>query len=336
MNLIFICHMAPDVNDQRYLLEAAERAGAKAAWVHWSKEYRIVIGNQVKATFPKGTPVRKVADALYAMTGREKAIVIDGMTTKLNRASFLFPKPTRDSIRILGVYDDYRYDTKGLRRLKFYVVDGLLRLRSKYSWVFSPGLMPRYPDAFLIDNASYLTPLPAVDSADPSRILYVGSIDIRCNVTLLADVARQNPSLQFDVYGLLRPDAKAEFDHMVAESKNVNFLGAWDENDFPAILSRYRIGFIPYRAPHHMTDYIQSSKMYHYLNAGLEVIATPIPHAVRQKDYLHLINSAEEWPKAYHEALARPRAKGWPYRDYLWDVRWRQLLQAVESREARN
>ena len=44
-------------------------------------------------------------------------------------------------------------------------------------------------------------------------------------------------------------------------------------DDLPAILGQFRVGLLPYRVGHPMTDHVNPDKLHHYLNAGLEVVA---------------------------------------------------------------
>ncbi|MEJ0044215.1 MAG: hypothetical protein WDM81_19250 [Rhizomicrobium sp.] len=332
MNFVYFSHLPYEINDQHYLLAAATRAGNKAAYVEWTRDCRIFVDDEVAATLPRWSSPRRVAETVYGLIGRERTILVDGMATKTSLASFLFPKPTKDSVRIYGVFDDYRYDKTGLRLLRFHIAEQLVRARNDYTWIFNADIQPRYPDAIFVDNASYLTPNPAVRDADPSRVVYVGSIDLRADLSLLDKIATANPDLQIDIHGAVKK-GYVEFDKLVAAHPNIHYFGKWQERDFPAILARYRIGLIPYKADHRLTKYISSSKMYHYLNCGLEVITTPFPQVRTYKDYVHVLNSADDWAQVYREALTQPRAPNWPYEKFLWDARWRELCDAVERRE---
>jgi|GEM_PF-4595158 len=334
LNVVFFTHLPYALNDQHYLLEAASAAGSKAGYVEWSRGCRIIIDGVIAADFPAGTTIRTVAAKLYDLIGRERTVLIDGMANKVGTPNFLFPLPTSDSVRVYGVFDDYRYDKQGFKLLKFHLVDQLSQLRNKYCWLFSRDLQSRYPDSICVDNASFLTPNAKVRTADPSQVLYVGSIDRRTDLSLLGAIADANTSLHIDIYGTIQK-VKADFDLLVAAHPNIHFHGKWDERDFGDILARYRIGLIPYKPNHPMTRYICSSKLYHYLNTGLEVITTPFPQVRRLENYVHILESAADWPRVYEAALTAPRTQAWPYKDFMWQARWHELCAAIEEREHR-
>jgi hypothetical protein len=78
-----------------------------------------------------------------------------------------------------------------------------------------------------------------------------------------------------------------------------------------------------------MTTHVNPDKLYHYLNAGLEVIATPIPQAKRLARYLHLVRDVKDLPTAIDAVRTEPRASTWPLEHYTWENRWKQLSHAA-------
>ena len=78
-----------------------------------------------------------------------------------------------------------------------------------------------------------------------------------------------------------------------------------------------------------MTEHVNPDKLHHYLNAGLEVIASPIPAARRLERYLHLMTTRGDWA-AVLRALGTCRlGENWPRESNTWDRRWAELVNLV-------
>jgi len=75
-----------------------------------------------------------------------------------------------------------------------------------------------------------------------------------------------------------------------------------------------------------MTNHVNPDKLYHYLNAGLKVLASPIPAARRLQRYLHLIATSGNWAVALERLATTAIEKDWPSELYSWDDRWSELI----------
>jgi hypothetical protein len=65
-----------------------------------------------------------------------------------------------------------------------------------------------------------------------------------------------------------------------------------------------------------MTDHMNTDKLHNYLNAGLEVVASPIPAARR------LARSGGEWATLLNDLGTDPLADSWPREANTWNRRW--------------
>jgi hypothetical protein len=82
-----------------------------------------------------------------------------------------------------------------------------------------------------------------------------------------------------------------------------------------------------------MTDHVNPYKLHHYLNAGLEVVASPIPAARRLARYLHLMTTNGDWAALLNDLGTAGLADGWPREANTWDRRWAQLINLVLPEE---
>jgi hypothetical protein len=97
----------------------------------------------------------------------------------------------------------------------------------------------------------------------------------------------------------------------------------------PTILGQFRVGLLPYRVGNQLTEHVNPDKLHHYLNAGLEVVACPIPAARRLERYLHLATTSGDWATVLRN-LRETRLQGsWPRESNTWDRRWAELVSLV-------
>jgi hypothetical protein len=89
---------------------------------------------------------------------------------------------------------------------------------------------------------------------------------------------------------------------------------------------------VPYKTRYRKTKHVNPNKAYHYLNAGLEVIASPIPQIMRLREYVHIADAGDDFACILDELCRSPRACSWPYEDYTWDKRWQELQEVAAAR----
>ncbi|MFN3521384.1 MAG: hypothetical protein ACK4YQ_03995 [Phenylobacterium sp.] len=255
----------------------------------------------------------------------ERTLVLTGLGGARSelawRATACFPRTTR----VYDVYDELSYGARGYSYLKFMVRDGIWRALCPRAMVMVDGMMRIYPGAWKVENASHLEPTPRPGGTPPA--VYIGSIDERVDFDLLAALGERT---DIDIWGAVHeraPWAHAVLERLVASRPRVRFLGGYRNEALGEILSRYEVGLVPYHLNERMTRHVALDKLYHYLNAGVGVVTTPLPHAVRLKDYVGLLNGAGGYEAAAAEALAR-RA-GWRADEHHWRARWAHIKTLI-------
>lgn len=110
----------------------------------------------------------------------------------------------------------------------------------------------------------------AVDSSRNSHCVYVGAIDYRFDLDLALALARDNPSIHFDIFGPLSLPLPGHL------PTNLRFAGNAEYTQLPQILSRYRMALMPFND--HPANISRSPmKLFEYLSVGLPVFAKAIP-----------------------------------------------------------
>lgn len=99
--------------------------------------------------------------------------------------------------------------------------------------------------------------------------VYVGALDERFDFSVLMFLCDSFPDVGFDIYGPLNFD----YDRLIPS--NCNFKGAVDYLELPSILSKYKVGLLPFN-DNPSNSGRSPMKLFEYLAAGLVVLSSPL------------------------------------------------------------
>jgi UDP-galactopyranose mutase len=139
------------------------------------------------------------------------------------------------------------------------------------------GLFPSGVDAAHFSAAqSRDLPLPAsIAHLHGPMAIYVGVIDERIDLPLLAEAARAAPGWHWVMVG---PTLKIE-EREIPRAPNVHFVGKAPYADLPGYLARADVAIMPF-ALNEATRSISPTKTLEYLAAGVPVVTTPVRDVV--------------------------------------------------------
>jgi glycosyltransferase involved in cell wall biosynthesis len=179
----------------------------------------------------------------------------------------------------------------GIDAAGFRAAEGRFAARADLVLASAPRLAERLrgisPNAIYVPNVAdtrlFATALDdgPVDTAMGAlarpRIVFTGAIvTTKLDLTLLVELARIKPNWAFALVGPIGPgDPHADVSALEAEP-NLHLLGPRSYDRLPSVLRAADVGLIPY-ARNPLTDSIFPMKVYEYLAAGLQVVATPLP-----------------------------------------------------------
>ena len=139
----------------------------------------------------------------------------------------------------------------------------------------------------------------------PQRVAgYVGVIDERLDLELLAELAETLPDWTIRVVG---PVAKIEPDSL-PQAPNLEYPGQVDYAELPAVMAEFDVALMPF-ALNEATRSISPTKTLEYLAAGLPVVSTRVPDVVA--DYsgiVHLADNAAEFAAGCQEVVQHSAA----------------------------
>jgi hypothetical protein len=163
--------------------------------------------------------------------------------------------------------------------------------------------------------------------------VYIGSIDVRTDFEWLLRLARSGVGI--DIWGKPPSGGSTEqrlIEAMCEDCPNVSFKGGYINDDLLGILGHYSVGVLPYKTAHDWTRHINPDKLYHYLNSGLDVVATDIPQVRRMSDWVQIVTPEDDPALAVQRAFQAHRVARWDWQANAWPRRWQQLQRAMATR----
>jgi hypothetical protein len=336
VNLLIFANTLYHRDFRKYLMAAAERSGGKA--LHILCKDTLIL-SWVGAEHAEYSTNCNSYGLRQIISDRLQPGPILGLTglgaTRLDERGVVFAsglhKELRDIHWLYDIYDDFLYNAEGSDRVRRLTADAVWRCRCQRSIILDPELRSRYPTAYHLDNASHVERLASIAAVDPSKMVYIGSIDSRVDFQWLEALAAHDVTIAIfgSVHDIGASETEQQLDALIRRRHNVTFYGPYGNDDLPAILGQFRVGLLPYRVGHPMTDHVNPDKLHHYLNAGLEVVASPIPAARRLERYLHLVTTGGDWTTVLSDLGTARRQESWPRETNTWDRRWAELVNLV-------
>ncbi len=162
---------------------------------------------------------------------------------------------------------------------------------------------------------------------------YLGLLDARLDVELVASVAKMRPDWDVVFVGPAdtAPDARLEL-------PNVRRVPAVPYARLPEALAAFDVAVLPY-VRSELTRAINPLKLREYLASGRPVVATSLPEVRRFEPEVLVADTADDFVAAVERCLAGPRDRRAMRRDMLageaWDARARRLLDLCLAAQER-
>ena len=174
------------------------------------------------------------------------------------------------------------------------------------------------------------TDVPEQAEIPHPRIGFVGVIDERADLELLAGVADRCQDMHFIMVG---PVVKIDPESLPQRS-NIHYLGQKAYDELPAILAGWDVAMMPF-ALNESTRYISPTKTPEYLAAGLPVVSTPIADVVDPYGKAGLVrigSTAEEFcanlDRCLHDDAAERNKKA---EEFLQELSWDKTFESMRA-----
>ena len=169
----------------------------------------------------------------------------------------------------------------------------------------------------------------------PRRVAgYVGVIDERLDLELLADIARSLPECEIRMVG---PVVKVD-PATLPQAPNITYPGPASYEDLPAIMAGFDVALMPF-ALNEATRSISPTKTLEYLAAGLPVVSTRVPDVVSDyREVVDLQDTGAGFARACERAVEQcPRARASKVEPLLhlhhWDTIAGRMEQLLAERD---
>ena len=147
-------------------------------------------------------------------------------------------------------------------------------------------------------DGSLAEPADLADIPHP-RLGFVGVIDERMDLSIVAGMAKSRPGWQFVMVG---PVVKID-PATIPQAANIHWLGSREYNDLPAYMAGWDVALMPF-AINEATRFISPTKTPEYLSAGLPVVSSPVADVVTPYGDLGFVQLANT-PAAFVAAAER-------------------------------
>ena len=137
------------------------------------------------------------------------------------------------------------------------------------------------------------------------RVGYVGNINDKINVGLLADLAKARPDWHFPMIGPVSmriPEYRAELQQLQS-LPNVYFLGLKARQELPGYIKGLDVCLMPYRTSG-WAYYVYPLKLHEYLASGKPAVGSTLLSLQLFEGLIRIARSPKEWLVAVQESLA--------------------------------
>ena len=207
-------------------------------------------------------------------------------------------------------------------------------------------VLPNGADVDAFTDAGNLAEPPDLKALPRPRLGYVGAINRKVDLKLIADVASDRPEWQWVLVGRMER-AELVSDPNLTEHfarcevlPNVHFVGQKNRLEVPAYVGHMDINTMCYRVDGNgWWKAIYPLKLHEYLAVGLPVISTPVESVLPFKDVVKIAKNANEWIEGVSCYLASENAQQRQMqiataRANSWDSRVSQLEQWLHEATA--
>ena len=191
--------------------------------------------------------------------------------------------------------------------------------------------LPSSVDAAHFRKARDVQADPADQASIPHpRVGYVGVVDERMNIELIAELAQRRPDWHIVMVG---PVVKID-PAQLPRAANIHWLGMKSYAELPSYLAGWDVALLPF-AHNESTRFISPTKTPEYMAAGLPVVSTSVRDVVRpygELELVHIADDAAGFERSITAALAGDAAARRARHDeHLSTMSWNRTFEAMRS-----
>jgi UDP-galactopyranose mutase len=176
--------------------------------------------------------------------------------------------------------------------------------------------------------------MPDQENIPSPRIGFIGVIDERMDIGLLAEIADLKPEWNFVMIGPVVKIDEAD----LPPRENIYYLGGKSYDELPGYIAGWDVAMMPF-ALNDSTRFISPTKTPEYLAAGRPVVSTPIRDVINpygEEGLVHIAGTAREFTDAIQKALDEDTAERRErvdefLKDMSWDNTFGRMSELIEK-----
>jgi Glycosyltransferase len=166
------------------------------------------------------------------------------------------------------------------------------------------------------ESVGHVPPAPEISKLTRPVVGYYGLVDERCDLSLIATIARSLDQVTIMVIGPWKISRKP-----LAGLPNVKIVGKVPYSQLPAYLAPVDLLILPYHT-NELADAINPLKLKEYLATGLPVVATPLPEVKKLSSFVNVASDTDAFVKAVRAGLGRGKHYSAELIDFLQRETW--------------
>jgi hypothetical protein len=256
----------------------------------------------------------------------DNAVFIDSTGPYTPGRSLLLRATLGAGLWCYDIFDNMKYDYRGLMRLRTRLAIQALSRLSPVQIVLARETLRLFPKAFHLDNAAHMGRIER-RNANYRDLVLLSSIDERLDIDFVRRVAALAPDRNLFLYG--RASSPQKLEALCRDRRNIVYRGEFKYGDIGSILEPFGVALAPY-AVNKLTEFINPDKYYYFLNSGMEVISTDIPQARRMRERIHAAESPADVLTIMDRLRGDPSFRKNTAGPVLnWDQRANELLDII-------
>jgi len=165
---------------------------------------------------------------------------------------------------------------------------------------------------------------------------YIGTIEHRFDVSLVASIAQKNPKKSVVLIGPIWKDVQEEINKKLKKFPNIYFLGRKSYRDSPSYIHEFDVAIIPHKLDKFLA-FTNPMKLYEYLACGKPVVATPGAGMEMFKDLVYIAKDPREFSEKINKALKEDSLELKEKRleavkKHSWKKRVEEMLKLIEEK----
>ncbi|MFZ5917468.1 MAG: glycosyltransferase [Chloroflexota bacterium] len=263
----------------------------------------------------------------------------------------MVPRFSQARLRLYHVIDEYssyqgksearrsreaEWEKEMLAQVNAVIVVSEKLYEAKHAYNSHTFIVPNGVNYQAYSEALAVPDLPSeLETIPPPRLGYLGLVGDKLDLSILKNLAQENPAWSLVFLGPTNVNAQAQTWQALQAMPNVYYLGSVGVSQVPHYVKGFQVGLMPYLQDYH-AETISPLKLYDYLAAGLPIASMDIPAAREFQSHIHLAETPAHFAQAVRDALANTAPERYQARrnlasQHTWQARTERISDLIQT-----